>query len=861
MDNFLNKYGRIFDVLAFIFIIWLFAWTLHKIELPTSPPPLSGDRWGNMSFSDYLTMMGGLRFHQDGFISNYLLSNMTVGFKEFARGWYYYQVPQMVANSAVYYTHYGSLDSVINGVLRNLGVTDLLLFYKIAAFLSSVSLLLWYASASMMFNRMISLVSLVFMGTSAIFLRLMETIASYSYDFFFAFGALFSFLLAELKLKTTKSKNIAYGFAWLLVFLQASNSIEFIIWLGVFFIGYIWITRERLAKGWKIILIMASAPIFGVGLHFVQVAWALGGFQNAITDLIAALARRTTGFELAIEEPFRQFNITEFPIFIETQLRQLVHIEFIGISLLLGLTGWAYWRMKPSLTTGAAKQLWNQWKLLIVFLLGAVIFFILLVQATVTATSVVFRLILPFAGLLFGYSIMVIVAYCLLSKDAKWVRILSCALLLVGLVPPIVGQYSEKPFDFSWHQQSWVYYGRRTEEVEVLCTLIRNSTSYGDIIITNIDTGQTGHPAYPHPAYEYLSQRRIEVARNSTQVVAAVKTLEEIRSKLDTTDPASKVNFFLLIDKKDNDGRFGLLATNIGKLQTTLDAGEWWVQHRGDEPPPMPGSPEKDGRLFYLYKINPHAVDLGYEKTIDNPPTAPELEITPKLPRGNDSLIARIITPSFDMDNDNVTYSYAWYKNGVLQPELDTDTVNSTSIHWGETWKCVVTPNDGILAGPPGVVQVTIDVDYWMPTFIKIPLAPSNITASDFNQLTQRAQNLVDGDNTTYWHVKFPLESNEHWVLLDLEKPALIDILKVKPRLGQVVQLWDGSTAKFQGSNDKQTWVDTANLTVNKKTLPNDTSNWLTFVIANKVPFRYYRLYIVDASFLSLAEIDIYRGP
>ncbi len=78
------------------------------------------------------------------------------------------------------------------------------------------------------------------------------------------------------------------------------------------------------------------------------------------------------------------------------------------------------------------------------------------------------------------------------------------------------------------------------------------------------------------------------------------------------------------------------------------------------------------------------------------------------MPLSSDNLVCLIFGLSVDVDGDPVTYLYDWYRNGVLQPGLTTNTVLSSETAEGETWKCVVTPHDGITAGLPGEDSVTV---------------------------------------------------------------------------------------------------------------------------------------------------------
>ena len=80
---------------------------------------------------------------------------------------------------------------------------------------------------------------------------------------------------------------------------------------------------------------------------------------------------------------------------------------------------------------------------------------------------------------------------------------------------------------------------------------------------------------------------------------------------------------------------------------------------------------------------------------INTPPTAPVVDVLPDNPGNDDDLVANIVVASTDIDNDTITYSYQWYKNDVLQPGQTGTMVSKLLTSAGDTWKVVVTPNDG----------------------------------------------------------------------------------------------------------------------------------------------------------------------
>ena len=96
-----------------VFLVLLMVWSFVKIDRPAYENPEGGDTLSYTPFSDYLTLLAARQFHEEGFTENYFLANMTVGYPEFARGWYAYQTPlPEVPNASIYYTHYGSFDAL-----------------------------------------------------------------------------------------------------------------------------------------------------------------------------------------------------------------------------------------------------------------------------------------------------------------------------------------------------------------------------------------------------------------------------------------------------------------------------------------------------------------------------------------------------------------------------------------------------------------------------------------------------------------------------------------------------------------------------------------------------------------------------
>ncbi len=128
-------------------------------------------------------------------------------------------------------------------------------------------------------------------------------------------------------------------------------------------------------------------------------------------------------------------------------------------------------------------------------------------------------------------------------------------------------------------------------------------------------------------------------------------------------------------------------------------------------------------------------------------PTQPTVTINPARPADEDSIRAKV-SGSTDANGDAITYTYDWYKDGVLQPNRRWATVAAQWTRSGQLWRCVVTPSDGMSSGTPAEHAVTINTP---PATPSLTINPGTPTASDSLRavVTDKATD-VDGDTITY---------------------------------------------------------------------------------------------------------------
>ena len=86
-------------------------------------------------------------------------------------------------------------------------------------------------------------------------------------------------------------------------------------------------------------------------------------------------------------------------------------------------------------------------------------------------------------------------------------------------------------------------------------------------------------------------------------------------------------------------------------------------------------------------------ITLAIASAENQPPVLGEVSITPDPAYTDNSLVAEVLD-GVDPEGADLTYSYAWYQNGVSTTHT-TETVPATDTVKDDTWRVVVTPNDG----------------------------------------------------------------------------------------------------------------------------------------------------------------------
>ena len=149
----------------------------------------------------------------------------------------------------------------------------------------------------------------------------------------------------------------------------------------------------------------------------------------------------------------------------------------------------------------------------------------------------------------------------------------------------------------------------------------------------------------------------------------------------------------------------------------------------------------------HLITLEAHDIDglvstASIVVSINDLPGPPTIEITPDPATTEDDLVAEITADSADAEGDSVTYSYAWYQDGVLVVDATTDTVDSGLTARDEEWTVEVTPHDGFGFGD--VATAILTVANTPPVLTDVTLSPD--PAYEGDMLTCGVGTAFDAD-------------------------------------------------------------------------------------------------------------------
>ena len=262
-----------------------------------------------------------------------------------------------------------------------------------------------------------------------------------------------------------------------------------------------------------------------------------------------------------------------------------------------------------------------------------------------------------------------------------------------------------------------------------------------------------------------------------------------------------------------------------------------------------------DGESYGNLKTSPTITILN------SAPTISDLEINPFLAQTQDILTINYTFNDIDNDMESGT-EYIWYKNGILQGNLnDSPSISSGYTLKGQIWHCKVRPSDGQEFGPWINLSLNVTILNTRPSIDLVELFPfgevyttssltANFEASDINGdpiidnyilwykngvLIPELENFTSvsssytykGDN---WNYTLQVFDGEDWSLPASPSEEII-ILNSKPTISNVKLI--GGFTTLQNITISYNFID---LDGDTESLTNSIINWRIFRQSGPIP-------------------------
>jgi hypothetical protein len=196
-----------------------------------------------------------------------------------------FHTPQFDALSQPPYTHFPPLSEILNGVILALFKRDSLYFFRgIAILFSFLNLVFWYLFVKKFSSSFVAFLCALFYLFNPLFIFGADSLSQISYADSLRSAIFFFFV--SLIYSPYKKKSILLVALWSLLLLESLMSAEYIIYLSLFFILFrYFFKKSQKIIDIRLIIILISAFIFGLLIHFFQNVWWFGSFSSAIGDL------------------------------------------------------------------------------------------------------------------------------------------------------------------------------------------------------------------------------------------------------------------------------------------------------------------------------------------------------------------------------------------------------------------------------------------------------------------------------------------------------------------------------------------------------------------------------------------------
>ena len=163
--------------------------------------------------------------------------------------------------------------------------------------------------------------------------------------------------------------------------------------------------------------------------------------------------------------------------------------------------------------------------------------------------------------------------------------------------------------------------------------------------------------------------------------------------------------------------------------------------------------------------IAPEVDSEGETDTVNLPPSAPIVVISPATPTTLDDLRAEIASPAIDPEGATPTITYTWTRDDAPTPHT-TASVPADATTRGERWRVEVVASDGALDSPPATAEVVI-VNA-APSGGAVTLDPPTVREGEVLTCIASDANDADGDALT-WELLWTVDE----LLIEVTTPTL----------------------------------------------------------------------------------------
>jgi len=237
--------------------------------------------WPGDSQSDVNVITSGENFAKYGFTRLRFLPIQHVG---------------PLSDSPWYYLHYPPLPYVISGLLQRAGVHNLTWMRIFCGTLLIIGCVCMYRGLGVVIGPFGAVCGFGFLASTLYFFTYAISVHQHTYNVFFL-GLFFLFFFRGIHGQGVK-KGTWTG-CWLVLFFSSLSSFEFILYPQVFAWIYVLATGQ-VRRRWRLLVVLAAAPVAGVGLHFLQNCWAVG-WSAALADNLGFTKRDVGGLAQRFE--------------------------------------------------------------------------------------------------------------------------------------------------------------------------------------------------------------------------------------------------------------------------------------------------------------------------------------------------------------------------------------------------------------------------------------------------------------------------------------------------------------------------------------------------------------------------------